>query len=183
MGTITVYTRQDARILDSLRKTGRHAAQRGPVMKNDDSLLQRPAYDWLVAHHPRQADRPADADYPVWISFSSDATLLPDKGFVILELSVDESLITKVNIAKWGAINNCSYLPKDSADAAAHRKKMEAMGVSDVKACTTQFYPELRQEIEESWLRLFDESVQLGNDLAYGLLWEIRWEWVTKVIE
>ena len=82
MGIITVYTRQDARILDALRKTGRHAAQRGPVMKNDDSLLQRPAYDWLVAHHPRQEDRPADADYPVWVSFTADATLLPDRGFV-----------------------------------------------------------------------------------------------------
>lgn len=183
MGHITVYTRQDARILESLRRTGRHAAQRGPVMENEDSLLQRPAYDWLVAHHPDRGNRPPDADYPVWVSLSADAALLPDKGFVIMELSVDEKLITKVNIAKWGAINNCSYIPKDSADAAAHRKKMEAMGVSDVKACTTRFYPELKQEIEESWLRLFDETVKLGNDLAYGLLWEIRWEWVTKVVE
>ena len=183
MGNVTVYTRQDTRILDSLRSTGRHAAQRGPVMKNDDSLLQRPAYDWLVAHHPDRANRPADADYPVWVSLSADATLLPDKGFVILELSVDESLITKVNIAKWGAINNCSYIPRDSADAAAHRKKMEAMGLSDVKACTTQFYPELRKEIEDSWLRLFDDSVQLGNNLAYGLLWEVKEEWITRIIQ
>ena len=136
-----------------------------------------------MAHHPDRANRPADADYPVWVSLSADATLLPDKGFVILELSVEESLITKVNIAKWGAINNCSYIPRDSADAAAHRKKMEAMGLNDVKACTTQFYPELRKEIEDSWLRLFDESVQLGNDLAYGLLWEVKEEWITRIIQ
>ena len=56
------------------------------------------------------------------------------------------------------------------------------MGISDVKACTTRFYPELRREIEESWLRLFDESIQLGNDLAYGLIWEIREEWIVRVI-
>ena len=182
MEMITVYTKQDARMLPPLRNSGRHTAKRELVMQNEDSLLQRPAYDWLAAHHPDRANRPADADYPIWVSFAADTTPLPGEGFVILELRVDPRLITKINIAKWGAVNNCSYIPRDSADAAAHRKKMEAMGISDVKACTTRFYPELRQEIEESWLRLFDESIQLGNDLAYGLIWEIREEWIVRVI-
>ena len=182
MSIITVYTKQDARILPGLEETGRHTAKGRFVMENEDSLLQRPAYDWLVSHHPDRINRPPDADYPIWVSFAADATMLPGKGFVILELAVDEERITKVNIAKWGAVNNCSYIPKDSADALAHRRKMESMGLSDVKVCTTQFYPELRKEIEDSWLRLFDDSVQLGNDLAYGLIWEVKREWITRII-
>ena len=182
MNPITVYTKQNIRVLDALERTGRHTAKREFVMQNEDSSLMRPAYDWLVSHHPDSANRPADADYPIWVSFAADATMLPGDGYVILELTLDPVLITKVNIAKWGAVNNCSYIPTDSADAAAHRKKIEAMGVSDVKACTTHFYPELKAEIEASWLRLFDDSVRLGNDLAYGLIWEVKREWITKVI-
>lgn len=180
---ITVYTKQDKRILSALERTGRHTAKGEFVMQNEDSSLMRPAYDWLVSHHPDRANRPADADYPIWVSFAADATMLPGEGYVILELSIDPALITKVNIAKWGAINNCSYLPLDERDGRAHRRKMDEMGISDVKACTTQFYPELKKEIEASWLRLFDEDVKLGNDLAYGLIWEVKREWITRIIQ
>ena len=45
----------------------------------------------------------------------------------------------------------------------------------------SRFYPELKEEIVRSWDRLFDDSVQLGNSSAYGVLWEIRREWVKCV--
>ena len=56
-------------------------------------------------------------------------------------------------------------------------------GVDDVKAFMTQFYPAIKKEIVASWDRLFDDYVKLGNDLKYGTIWEIRKEWVTKVIQ
>lgn len=183
MGSITVYTKQDMRILDALEQTGRHTAKEKFVMQNEDSSLMRTAYDWLMRHHPDKENRPADADYPVWVSYRRDATMLPGPGYVILELNIDSGLITPINIAKWGAVNNCSYIPADEEDGKRHRREMKALGLNDVKVCTTQFYPELRKKIEDSWLRLFDEHIQLGNDLTYGLIWEVRKEWITNVIQ
>ena len=80
-----------------------------------------------------------------------------------------------------GAILNYSYIPRDAADAARHRALLEAYGVSDVKAVMTQFYPQIRREIVESWSRLFDPAVSLGSDACYGLLWEVRSEWLRGV--
>ncbi len=185
MNNITVWTKQHRSVWDTLQKTGRYAAKRSFVALDlgEHAPLVLKAYDWLVAHHPDLARRPADADVPVWVSFDRDATMLPGKGSVILELSVDPGLITPVNIAKWGAILNYSYIPENTADAARHRTMLEDCGVSDAKAVMTQFYPQLKREVVESWSRLFDPSVSMGSDACYGLLWEVRSEWIRNVIQ
>ena len=118
----------------------------------------------------------------MWVSFTSEAVMLPSPGAVILELTLDPACITSVNIEKWGSILNYSYIPKDEADARRHQDMMEQYGVSDAKAYMSRFYPHLKREIIASWDRLFDDSVILGNDSKYGNIWEIRKEWVTQVI-
>lgn len=60
-------------------------------------------YDWLVAHTPAAPHRPEGAEYPVWVSFLREGTMLPGEGAVILELELDPELITRINVAKWGA--------------------------------------------------------------------------------
>lgn len=102
---------------------------------------------------------------------------------MIFELTIDEEMVAPVNIAKWGAILNYSYIPADKEDAKQHKELLEMYGVDDAKAYMTQFYPVIKKEIVASWKRLFDENVKLGNDLKYGIIWEIRKEWVTKIIQ
>lgn len=185
MNTITVWTKQHHTVLDTLKKNGRYAAKRDFVALDlqEHAPLVLKAYDWLVAHHPDAARRPPDAQLPVWVSFEHEATMLPSDGAVVLELAVDPELITPLNIAKWGAILNYSYIPRDAADAARHRAQLELYGANDVKAVMTEFYPQLRREIVESWNRLFDPAVSLGSDASYGLLWEVRSEWIKNVIQ
>jgi len=181
MATVTVFTRQHRNIVTVLETAGRYAACRENVLRNEDARLMLECYDWLVAHHPRRHLRPVDADYPIWLSYRQDAAILPNPDTVLLELEVDEADITPINIAKWGAINNFSYIPLNEKDARQHRELMEAFGVTDAKACMTQFYPQLRRKIIDSWDRLFDDTVQLGNDLCYGLIWEVRSQWVRSI--
>ena len=45
----------------------------------------------------------------------------------------------------------------------------------------TQFYPEIKREIIQSWDRLFDDSIILGNTNYYGNIWEVKQEWVRRV--
>ncbi len=180
----TVWTRQHENVLRILEETGRYTAKREYIHMDlsEHAGLVLEVYDWLVAHSPDRANRPADVEYPVWVSYERDATMLPGPGTVILELRLPEERITPVNIEKWGTMLNYSYIPKDPRDALRHRKDMEARGLSDTQAYVSRFYPELREEIRKSWERLFDDTVLLGSSAAYGTIWEVRKEWLTNVI-
>ena len=140
------------------------------------------AYDWLVKHGPDRANKPADVEYPVWVSFTNEGTMMNSENTVILELSLDPAIITSVNIAKWGHILNYGYIPKDENDLRRHRQLLEDYGISDVKAVISQFYPQIKREIQNSWERLFDDTILMGSDAKYGNVWELRREWLTDVI-
>ena len=84
---------------------------------------------------------------------------------------------------KWGSILDYSYIPSDKADAARHRALLEEYRVNDSKAYMSQFYPQIKREIIESWDRLFDDSADPGNSDCYGNIWEIKKEWVTNVLK
>lgn len=183
MGRIKVWTRQHRSVLETLERDGIYRAKREfirmDLQEHADLVLE--TYDWLVKHGPDSCNRPQGVEYPVWVSFRQDATMLPDENTVIIQLELDESQITRVNIAKWGAILNYSYIPADERDALRHKKMLRDYGVNDAKAFMTQFYPDIKREILASWQRLFDDNVQLGNDLCYGTIWEVKKQWITAV--
>lgn len=183
METIKVWTKQHRNVLRELEEKGRYIARREYIRADlqEHAGLVLEAYDWLVRHSPDAVHKPEDVEYPVWVSFTSEAVMLPSQGTAILELELDPARITSVNIEKWGSILNYSYIPRDKEDAARHLEQMEQYGVSDAKAYMSQFYPQLKREITASWDRLFDDSIILGNDSSYGLIWEIRREWVTQI--
>jgi len=181
---IKVWTKQHASVLEELTRTGTYRAKRQYISLDleEHASLVLEVYDWLVAHSPASPFRPEGAEYPVWVSFLREGTMLPGEGAVILELELDPALITRVNVAKWGAMLNYSYLPADAEDLRRHRQLLSDYNTSDAKAFMTPFYPQIKQEILDSWPRLFDEKVQLGSSLAYGNIWEIQRQWVTNIL-
>jgi hypothetical protein len=140
-------------------------------------------YDWLVRNTPNAAQKPKDAEYPVWVSLAKEATMLQSDDSVILELTLDPALITMVNIGKWGTMLNYSYIPADEKDAKRHQQQLQLYGVSDTKAYMSQFYPQIKREILNSWSRLFDDSILLDGHGCYGNLWEVKSRWITNVIQ
>lgn len=106
-----------------------------------------------------------------------------DENSVILELELDPSTITHVNIEKWGMILNYSYIPADEDDAERHRQLLLDYGVSDAQAYMSRFYPQIKMEIMSSWARLFDENVKANSDACYGNIWEAKEEWITQIIK
>ena len=175
-----VWTKQHVRVAEQLKIDGQFFAKR-KFIQNDlgsDAEMMAFVYDELVKNHPKLNDKPKEAEVPVWLSFSFEATMQATPNFVILHLDVPDSEITKINIAKWGQMLNYGYIPINENDEARHRELMQNYGVDDAKAVMTQFYPELKREIIESWSRLFDDSVKLGSDASYGLVWQLKKEWV-----
>ena len=184
MNAIHVWTKQHSSVWDTLEKTGRYTARREFIRKDlhEHAGLVLEVYDWLVGHGPDRMNRPPDADYPVWVSFARETTMLPSPGTVILELALDPARITPIHIGKWGTMLNYSYIPADQADAKRHEKLLKDYGVSDAKAYMSQFYPQIKREIIQSWERLFDSAITLGSNETYGTIWEIRKEWVIQTI-
>lgn len=181
---ITVWTRQNKKILKDLEEHGRYIADHQYIKADmeDTAPVMFMVYDWLVTHSPKAHLRPADVDYLVWVSYVREATMLPDENTVILELSIDPDIITPVNINKWGTIMNYSYIPLDTKDAARHQELLSMYGTNDVKACMTAFYPQIKKEIIDSWDRLFDKDILMGSTAEYGTIWEVKKEWVTNII-
>ncbi len=185
VGTITVWTKQHENVAKILEEEGRFVAKKEFVVRDmdDHNQLVLQCYNWLTANTPAQEQRPADADYPIWLSVREDATMKLTPHTVVLELELDESLMTRINIEKWSAMLNYSYIAKDKADAEAHRQLLEMYGTNDAKAFMTPFYPQIKMEIMNSWHRLFDDSVTIsGNGNYYGNIWEVKKEWIRKII-
>lgn len=182
MEEITVWTKQHRSVWETLRHNGRYTAKRAYVDLDLEECapLVLEVYDWLAAHLP-QRGRPGDAEFPVWLSYSCEAAMLPSPETVLLELRLPRELVYPVNIEKWGMILNYSYIPQDEADARRHRRLLEDYGVSDARAYGSQFYPQIKREIAASWDRLFDSSIILGSVAAYGTVWEVRQEWIQNV--
>ena len=101
----------------------------------------------------------------------------------MLELSLDPAIITPIHVAKWGIILNYSYIPKDAKDAKRHQELLKSYNTSDTQAYMSQFYPQIKREIIDSWSRLFDDSIHINSDQKYGTIWEIRKEWITDIIK
>ena len=131
MAKITVWSKQHENVWKVLQETGRYTVKREYIIKDlkEHSELVLDTYEWLVKNGPDYGNKPADVEFPVWVSFRQDATMLPEKGRVILELEIEESLITRVNFTKWGMILNYSYIPADKADEKRHKELLEAYGV------------------------------------------------------
>ncbi len=184
METITVRTKQNEKVLRELEQTGRFIAKKEYIRKDleEQAPLILEAYDWLAKNSPTASLKPADVEYPIWVSVIKETMMPPDRGCVIMELNVDKDSIALVNISKWGAILNYSYIPADACDEKQHRAMLRKYGTSDAQAYMSQFYPEIKRKIIKSWSRLFDPSVVIGNESCYGIIWEVKQEWITGII-
>jgi hypothetical protein len=184
MPEITVWTKQNEAVVRQLEADGRFIADERCIRRELENTadIMLFIYSWLAEHAPITAERPADVRFPVWVSFSEEAVMMPEPGYVILELSVDGSLLTSIDTAKWTRITNYSYIPDGRRDAEEHRRHLEELRINDADAIMTCLYPDMRREIISSWDRLFDKSISLGSDTAYGIMWEVREEWIRKII-
>lgn len=183
---ITVWTKQNEKVLDQLNQDGRYLAKREYIQSDlheyADLVLE--SYDWLAGKLSKFIERPEDVTYPIWVSDKREATMLASDGTVILELEVESELVIFIDINKWGSILNYSYIPIDEIDLKNHRDKLKAYGVnSDAKAYMSEFYPQIKRDIINSWDRLFDDKISLGKGEKYGLIWEVKGEWIRQVIE
>ena len=187
MGKIRVWTKQHENVLKELKSTGRYIAKKEYIIMDlqEHANIVLEAYNWLVKNSPNANNKPKDVEFPVWVSFARDSTMILSEGTIILEIEIEETLITKINIIKWGMILNYAYLPENESDENRHKKLLENYRISDTQAYMSQFYPRIKREIIDSWKRLFDFDNDIQKNMSdyYGNIWEIKEECIRKVIK
>lgn len=181
-----VWTRQHVKVLEKINSDRRYVATPDIISLDmpEHKGIMMEVYSWLANNMPNRNIKPKDAVLPVWVTLQNETAYLPAPDTNLLELEVDEKLLCYVNISKWGTILNYSYIAKDSKDDEEHTKLLRKYGTSDTVAYMSNFYPQIKSEIRKSWARLFDDNILInGNKDKYGLLWEIKKEWVVDVRE
>lgn len=181
---IKIWTRQDKKVLEDLKKNGRYIVKREYIEDKleDCAKYYFEVYAWYTHEASKIVPKPEDVKYPVWVSITSDFMLQKTPDTVILELLVDKDLVIVMDSEKWDRIVNLWYVPLNKKDEDEYDKRLTNYGISNYSnAYISNFYPHLKNEIIKSWNRLFDNSYLL-SDLRQGTIWEVKKEWVQKVI-
>lgn len=181
---IKIWTRQNINILNILENEARYIVKKEYIENKleDCAKYYFEVYSWYAMKANEIVPKPYDVKYPIWVSTAPDFMLQRTPGTIILELLVDKDLVIEMDVEKWGRIVNLWYVPLNRKDEDAYDKKLKDYGISNhSNAYMSSFYPQLKSEIIKSWNRLFDNSYSLSN-FKQGTIWEVKKEWVQRVI-
>ena len=101
-----------------------------------------------------------------------------------LEVPLDEVVL--FDVRDWNRIMCLKYLGKDEKEEAVFREKIAPYGVLETKIMLTNFYPDLKREVMDSWQNLFrnEDKLKNGEDVTKnGIqagLWQIKKEWIVE---
>lgn len=186
-GKVTLWTRQDIKSLDELKKHGVIRITRKHLEEKFDLIGDYVArlYQWFVDAASKRVPLPAGVAYPIWCSISEENMLRPIEDTVVYVLEVDPADIIYFDGAKWDYVLNHLYIPRDAADEAQYQQSLEARGHHNQFAFfdhnTAHFYPRERKQVMDSWLRIF-EIEEWNIFRVQANIWEIRPDMIKEIL-
>ena len=184
---VTLWTRQDIKSLEALERDGVIRISEAHLTEKFDVITDYVAelYRWFVKEASTRVPKPEDVEFPIWCSVSELNMLRPTPDQVVYVLEVDPAEILYFDGQKWDYVLNHHYVAKNPEDARAYQQELEAKGIADGFSLfvgnKAQFYPRERQEIIDSWVRIFDiEEWHIFNVQAN--IWEIRPEMIKNIL-
>lgn len=185
--TVRLYTRQNDKTLLPLKRQGRIINQRVYVELHfgDIAPLFLESYDWFTAEAAKRVEKPEDVKAPIWCSISAQNCLKPIDGTVVYVLEVPKDRIIYFDEGKWDYVLNRIYLPKDEKDAAEYKQHLKEKGIVNgfefFDGRYKGMYPDEVKRIKNSWQRVFEiDNWTIFN--VCGNIWEIKEEWVQKIV-
>lgn len=176
---VTLWTRQDIKSLDIIKKTGIYRVKREYIEDQFEDITDHylSAYKWLVKAAAKIVPKPEGVEYMVWCSISDKNMLRPIPNTIVYKLKLPKQKVVYLDGSKWDYVLNHMYIPKDHEDEKAYREEMRDKGFNDsvslIKGKYAHFYPLERQKIIDSWDRVF----QIDNWNIFSTqanIWEIR---------
>lgn len=184
--TIKLYSPQTPVVIDTLMRDGVCYSRRVFVEKKygESAKIFLAAYDWFVKEAKKYTACPADAEYPYWAFKDADSVDGSAGAFpLLLDVPVDSAVF--FDMYDWNKILNLQYIGTSEADEKRFGELLSDYGIrnrSDI--ILTGFYPDLKQQILDSWTRLFrhHEAIRSGDCTGVlkvqAALWQIRRSWI-----
>lgn len=181
MSNITVYAAQRPIVREIIESEGvYHVKQRFIDKKYGESTwIFNEAYSFFRQQASKIVPMAVGAESAIWL-FCDERMAVGGDDAEILKLSIPEEKLVFFDCRLWNRILNLKYIGRDEKDEKAFEAELRAMGINDTtKVFSSNFYPQLKQQIKDSWLRLFDSgNCELVSRQAAA--WELRKEWLIK---
>lgn len=186
--TVRLYSRQNDKILKMLEN--KHRIINNPLYVRlhlgPDADLFLDAYYWFTEEASKLCPKPEDVKAPIWCSISESYCMRPIPGTVVYVLEVPTDQVIYFDNLRWDYVLNRIYIPQDEADQAAYDKHIKDLGLSSPWDFFNKYpglYPAEEDKIRQSWLRCFEVDINKLSPYQHsGNLWEIREEWVKKIV-
>ena len=186
--SVTLYSPQAQIVLDVLDRDGICFSRREYVQKKyeESAPVFLAAYDWFVKTAASYVPRPPEAEYPYWAFKNPENVDLSGGGRgLTLRVPLEEAVF--FSLYDWNRILCLSYMGETEKEGKEFRQTLLEYGIrreSDI--ILTNFYPELKRQVMESWNRLFDRDRAIRKAISENQplsgvqagLWCIKKEWV-----
>lgn len=184
---ITLWTRQDIRSLEELKKNGVIRIKKEHLAEKFDVISEYviDLYKWFVNAAEKMVPKPDGVEFPVWCSISEENMLRPIEGEIVYVLEVDPSEIIYFDGMKWDYVLNHHYVPKDEKDDEEYLNDLKIKGFTNsfsfIDKRTSHFYPEEKKRVMDSWMRVF-ELDKWDIFRIQANIWEIREEMIKDIL-
>lgn len=184
--SVMLYTAQRQPVLDALERDGVCFSQKSFIeQKYEESApIFLAAYGWFAREAQQYCPKPDGAEYPYWV-FPDLRSVERYDGERLLRLRVPIDEVIYFDMFDWHKILSLRYLGETDEEERRFRQQLTDYGVkqqSDV--ILTNFYPELKRQMQESWQRLFchHEELKHGNrsnvNCPQAAVWCLKKEWL-----
>lgn len=183
---IRLYSSQSETVVDILEREGICFSKEEYVVKKyeESAPIFVAAYTWFVREAEKYIPKPEGAEYPYW-AFKDLQSVDQSSDGKLLQLSVPLDEVIFFDMYDWNKILCLQYVGETNGDEEKFRKTISDYGIrkeSDI--ILTNFYPDLKRQVQDSWKRLFrnHENIKQGNIEGVGSvqagLWQLKKEWL-----
>ena len=183
---IMLYSLQSELVVKTLERDGICFSKKEYVVKKyeESASVFVAAYDWFTMEAENYIPKPNGAEYPYW-AFKDLYNVEPSTDSKLLQLSIPLDEVIFFDMYDWNKILCLQYVGETKSDERQFSQMLADYGIrreSDV--ILTNFYPDLKRQVEDSWKRLFrhHENIKQGNLKGLGSvqvgLWQIKKEWI-----
>lgn len=180
-----LYSAQDAVVVKILEQDGVCFSKRSYVVQKygESAPVFVAAYDWFVKEAQRYAPKPEGAEYPYW-AFTDLYSFEPSADAPPLKLKVPVEEAVFFDMYDWNKVMRLQYMGETETDERKFKQMLADYGIrreSDI--ILTNFYPDLKCRVQDSWRRLFrhHENIKAGDTAGVQSvqagLWQLKKEW------